>query len=178
MYKEFFRKSGNKAYIDTVMMILDQRTKYFNEGPCQLPSQGLCPLRVRRAMIPDYARQCYDLIKGVMETSPQSFDQTYSSLYMAISAKCYALKIIDAPAVITAYSQTMKVVDAQLSRKPDDARYLEARKNIDAVFRSSGAASCSNLEELFTAGCRQKPDGHCHAQEGNHPADRDRLQGL
>ncbi len=78
-----------------------------------------------------------------MKTSSQSFDYTYSSLYMAISAKCYALKIIEAPAVIEAYTQTMKVVESQLSRKPDDARYLEAKKNIDAVFRSSGAASCS-----------------------------------
>jgi tetratricopeptide (TPR) repeat protein len=77
---------------------------------------------------------------------------------MAISAKCYALKIIEAPAVITAYSQTMKVVETQLSRNPGDARYLEAKKNIDAVFRSSGAASCSNLEELFTAGVDKNPN--------------------
>jgi tetratricopeptide (TPR) repeat protein len=156
MYKEFFRKSGNKSYIDTVMMILDQRTKYFNEGPANSLRKAFA-LYEFGGNDPDYAKQCYDLIKGVMETSPQSFDQTYSSLYMAISAKCYALKIIEAPAVITAYSQSMKVVDAQLARKPDDARYLEARKNIDAVFRSSGAASCSNLEELFTPGVDKNP---------------------
>jgi hypothetical protein len=157
MFKEFFRKSGNKAYIDTVMMILDQRTKYFNEGPANSLRKAFA-LYEFGGNDPDYARQCYDIIKEVMETSPQSFDQTYSSLYMAISAKCYALKIIEAPAVITAYSQTMKVVETQLSRKPDDARYLEAKKNIDAVFRSSGAASCSSLEELFTAGVDKNPD--------------------
>lgn len=156
MYKEFFRKSGNRAYIDTVLMIIDQRTKYFNEAPANSLRKAFA-LYEFGGNDPDYAKQCYDLIKGVMETSPQSFDYTYSSLYMAISAKCYSLKILEAPAVITAYSQTMKVVDGQLSRKPDDARYLEARKNIDAVFRSSGAASCSNIEELFTAGVNQNP---------------------
>jgi tetratricopeptide (TPR) repeat protein len=149
MYKEFFRKSGNKAFIDTVLMIIDQRTKYFNEAPANSLRKAFA-LYEFGGNDPDYAKQCYDLIKGVMETSPTSFDHTYSSLYMAISAKCYGLKVIEAPAVITAYSQTMKVVESQLTRKPDDARYLEARKNIDAVFRSSGAASCSNLEELFT----------------------------
>ncbi|MGE5349973.1 MAG: hypothetical protein ACM3NP_11970, partial [Actinomycetota bacterium] len=100
---------------------------------------------------PEYAKKCYDLIRGVMDQSPQSFDHTYSSLYMAITAKCYALRLIEATEVINAYSQSMKVVDSQLSRRPDDARFSEARKNIDAVFRSSGAASCENLEHLFTA---------------------------
>lgn len=156
MFKEFFRKSGNKAYIDTVLMILDQRTKYFNEGPANSLRKAFA-LYEFGGNDPNYARQCYDLIKGVMESSPQSFDHTYSSLYMAITAKCYSLKLIEAPEVITAYSQSMKVVDSQLSRKPDDARYAEARKNIDAVFRSSGAASCENIEHLFTAGVENNP---------------------
>lgn len=150
MFKDFFRKTGNKAYIDTVMMILDQRTKYFNEEHANNLRKAFA-LYEFGGNDPEYAKKCYDLIKGVMDQSPQSFDHTYSSLYMAITAKCYALKLIEAPEVINAYSQSMKVVDSQLSRKPDDARYNEARKNIDAVFRSSGAASCENLEHLFTA---------------------------
>ena len=156
MYKDFFRKSGDRAYIDTVMMILDQRTKYFNEGESN-------DLRKAFALYefggndPEYAKKCYDIISGVMAVSPQSFDYTYSSLYMAITAKCFVLDIIEAPAVIKAYSEAMKVVDSQLARKPDDRRYLDAKKNIDAVFRSSGAASCSSIEELFAQGVEKNP---------------------
>jgi tetratricopeptide (TPR) repeat protein len=156
MFKDFFRKTGNKAYIDTVLMILDQRTKYFNEEPANNLRKAFA-LYEFGGNDPVYARQCYDLIKGVMDHSPQSFDHTYSSLYMAITAKCYALKLIEAPEVITAYSNSMKVVDNQLARKPGDPRFMEARKNIDAVFRSSGAASCENLEHLFTAGVENNP---------------------
>lgn len=156
MFKDFFRKTGEKAYLDTVLMILDQRTKYFEEEPANNLRKAFA-LYEFGGNDPGYAKQCYEIISSVMQSSPQSFDQTYTSLFMAISAKCYSLKIIDAPAVITAYSQSMKVVDSQLSRKPDDARYLEAKKNIDAVFRSSGAASCSNIEELFTAGVDKNP---------------------
>lgn len=156
MFKEFFRKSGNKAYIDTVLMILDQRTKYFNEEPVNNLRKAFA-LYEFGGNDPDYASKCYGLIKGVMEQSPQSFDHTYSSLYMAITAKCYALKLIEAPEVITAYSNSMKVVDNQLARKPGDTRYTEARKNIDAVFRSSGAASCENLEHLFSASVDNNP---------------------
>lgn len=156
MFKEFFRKTGNKAYIDTVMMILDQRTKYFNEEHSNNLRKAFA-LYEFGGNDPDFAKQCYDLIRNVMNVSPQSFDHTYSSLYMAITAKCYALKLIEAPEVITAYSRSMKVVDNQLSQKPDNARYLEARKNIDAVFRSSGAASCENLENLFTADVDNNP---------------------
>lgn len=156
MFKDFFRKTGNKAYIDTVLMILDKRTKYFNEEPANNLRKAFA-LYEFGGNDPEYAKKCYDLIKGVMEQSPQSFDHTYSSLYMAITAKCYALKLIEAPEVIAAYSNSMKVVDNQLARKPGDTRFAEARKNIDAVFRSSGAASCENLEHLFTAGVDKNP---------------------
>jgi tetratricopeptide (TPR) repeat protein len=149
MFKEFFRKTGNRAYIDTVLMILDQRTKFFNEAPMNTLRKAFA-LYEFGGNDPVYAKQCYDFTKSVMDTSPEVFDYTYSSLYMAVAAKCYSLKVIEAPAVITAYSESMKVVDSRLSRKPDDARYIEAQKNIDAVFKTSGAASCSNLEELFT----------------------------
>jgi len=59
--------------------------------------------------------------------------------------------------VITAYSQAMKVVDSQLARNPSDSRYLNARQNIDAVFRSSGAASCESIEALFTDAVDKTP---------------------
>jgi tetratricopeptide (TPR) repeat protein len=156
MFKEFFRKTGDKAYIDTVMMILDQRTKYFNEETSNNLRKAFA-LYEFGGNDPEYARRCYDIISRVMEASPQSFDHTYSSLYMAISAKCFVLNLIEAPAVITAYSQSMKVVDSQLARNPSDSRYLNARQNIDAVFRSSGAASCQNIEELFTGAVDKNP---------------------
>ncbi len=156
MFKEFFRQSGEKAYIDTVLMILDQRTKYFNEEPANTLRKAFA-LYEFGGNDPDYAMQCYELINGVMERSPGSFDHTYSSLYIAATAKCYALRLIDAGAVINAYAASMKVVDSQLALNPADTRYLGARNNIDAVFRSSGAASCESLAELFTPQVESNP---------------------
>jgi len=156
MYKEFFRKTKDNAYLDTVLMILDQRTRYFNEEPANNLRKAFALYEFGGNDV-EYTSKCYDLIKGVMETSPESFDHTYSSLYMAVIAKSYALRLIEAPEIITAYSQSMKVVDNQLSRQPGDTRYLEARKNIDAIFRSTGAATCENLEHLFTADVDNNP---------------------
>jgi len=156
MYKEFFRKTKDNAYLDTVLMILDQRTRYFNEEPANNLRKAFALYEFGGNDI-EYTSKCYDLIKGVMETSPESFDHTYSSLYMAVIAKSYALRLIEAPEIINAYSQSMKVVDNQLSRQPGDTRYLEARKNIDAIFRSTGAATCENLEHLFTADVDNNP---------------------
>lgn len=156
MYKEFFRKTKDNAYLDTVLMILDQRTRYFNEEPANNLRKAFALYEFGGNDV-EYTSKCYDLIKGVMETSPESFDHTYSSLYMAVIAKSYALRLIEAPEIITAYSQSMKVVDNQLSHQPGDTRYLEARKNIDAIFRSTGAATCENLEHLFTADVDNNP---------------------
>lgn len=150
MYKDFFRKTGDKAYIDTVILILDQRTKYYGEEESNNLRKSFALYEIG-GNDPGDAKKCYDIIKGVMDSSPESFDNTYSSLYMAVAAKCFVLKCIDASDVISAYSQSMSVVDSYLARRPDNQRYAEAKKNIDAVFRSCGAASCSSLEELFTS---------------------------
>ena len=157
MFKELFRKSQNKAYIDTILLILSKRQQYFNE---------VVPTDLRKSIAlyelggnePEYARESYNYIIDVMKTSPQSFDHTYSTLYMAVAAKCYSMKVIPAEEVISAYSKAMESIDLRLAKKPDDARYLEARKNIDAVFKSSGAATCTNLEELFTGKVEQNPN--------------------
>jgi tetratricopeptide (TPR) repeat protein len=156
MYKDFFRKTGDKAYIDTVLMILDQRTSYFNEGPANMLRKSIA-LYELGGNDPAYAKQSFDLIKEVARTSPQSLDHTFSTLYMALAAKCFSLNVISAPEVISTYSEVMNVVTPQLAKKPDDARYLGARKNIDAVFKSSGAATCESLEQLFTSGVDNNP---------------------
>jgi tetratricopeptide (TPR) repeat protein len=156
MYKEFFRKTGNKAYIDTVLMILDQRTRYFNEVHANNLRKSFA-LYEFGGNDTAYARHSYNLIRQVMEVSPQSFDYTYSSLYMAVAARCHFLKLIDASAVLDVYTKSMKVIDYQSARRPGDARYFEARKNIDLVFRSSGVATCENIEELFTARIEKNP---------------------
>jgi len=156
MYKEFFRKTGNKAYIDTVLMILDQRTRYFNEAHANSLRKAFA-LYEFGGSDTTYARQSYNLIRKVLEVSPQSLDHTYSSLYMAVAARCYALRLTDVRGVIDAYAGAMNIIDDQLVRKPGDARYLEAKKNIDLVFRSSGVATCENIEELFTAAVEKNP---------------------
>lgn len=156
MYKEFFRKTGEKAFVDTVLMILDQRTRYFNEAPANSLRKAFA-LYEFGGNDTAWARQSYNLIREVMETSPQSFDHTYSSLYMAVAARCYLLKVIDAAAVMDAYAQSVKIVDDQSARRLGDARYFEARKNIDLVFKSSGVATCENIEKLFTASVEKTP---------------------
>jgi tetratricopeptide (TPR) repeat protein len=156
MYKEFFRKTGEKAYVDTVLMILDQRTRYFNEAPANSLRKAFA-LYEFGGNDTAWARQSYNLIREVMEVSPQSFDHTYSSLYMAVAARCYFLKVIDASAVMDVYAQSMKIVDDQSAKRLGDARYFEARKNIDLVFKSSGVATCENIEKLFTASVEKTP---------------------
>lgn len=156
MYKDLFRKTGNKVYIDSVLMVLTQRTKYFSEAAANDLRKSIA-LYELGGNDPAYARESYKYINGVMETSPQNFDHTFSTLFMAVTARCYSLKVIDAPEVINAYTKAMKIVDARLSAKPDDSRYLDARKNIDAVFKSSGAATCSTLEQIFVPKVQQSP---------------------
>jgi tetratricopeptide (TPR) repeat protein len=156
MFKELFRKTGDKAYIDTVLMVLTQRTQYFNEAEANDLRKSIA-LYELGGNDPDYAKASYDYIEGVMKNAPGYFDHTFSTLFMAVAARSYSLKMIEAPVVINAYAEAMKIIDTRLAGNPGDQRYFDAKKNIDAVFRSSGAASCSNLEELFLPKIESNP---------------------
>lgn len=156
MYKDLFRKTGNKAYIDSVLLVLNQRTLYFNEAAANDLRKSIA-LYELGGNDPAYARESYKYINGVLESTPQIIDHNFSTLYMAVTARCYSLKVLDAPEVINAYARAMKIVDSHLAGKPDDSRYSDAKKNIDAVFKSSGAATCSTLEELFTPKVQESP---------------------
>lgn len=148
MYKELCRRTGDTAYLDTVLSILDQRTLLFNDKPSN-------DLRKAMALYElggnDSARviQSYSLIKTVADSFPENIDHSFSVLLMATATRCYALDLAGDSLVLNAYNQSMAFIESQLAARPGNTRYIEAGKSIDAILRSGGALTCSNIEKLY-----------------------------
>jgi len=149
IYTELYRTTGETAYIDSVLMIVSQRTFYFNNKPLNdlHKSLVLFELGGNDTM---YTEQCYNLIKEVADSFPDYIDHSYSVLLMATAAKSYSLNIIDTTEVLAAYSKAMGIVETELEINPGDSRYIEAANKIDSIFRSSGAMTCSSIEEIYS----------------------------
>ena len=94
IYRELYRTTGERVYIDSVLMILSQRTLYFNNKPSNdlHKSLVLFELGGNDTM---YTEQCYNLIKEVADSFPDYIDHSYSVLLMAAATRSYSLNIID-----------------------------------------------------------------------------------
>jgi tetratricopeptide (TPR) repeat protein len=149
IYRELYRTTGEKVYIDSVLMILSQRTLYFNNKPSNdlHKSLYLFELGGNDTM---YTQQCYNLIKDVAENFPDYIDHRYTVLLMAAAARSYSLNIIDTTEVLVSYLKAAGTVETELEINPGDSRYLAAANKIDSIFMSSGAMTCSSLKEIYS----------------------------
>ena len=157
IYTDLFRTTGEKAYIDSVLMILSQRTLYFNNKPSNDLQKSLFLFEFggNDTM---YTEQCYNLIKEVADSFPDHLDHNSSVLLMYAAARSYSLSIIDTTEVLAAYLKAAGTVETQLEIRPGDTRYIAAAKEIDSIFRSGGAMTCSSIEQIYS----QKVDRDLH----------------
>ena len=157
IYTDLFRTTGEKAYIDSVLMILSQRTLYFNNKPSNDLQKSLFLFEFggNDTM---YTEQCYNLIKEVADSFPDHMDDSNSVLLMTAAARSYSLNIIDTTEVLAAYLKAAGTVETQLEIRPGDTRYIAAAKEIDSIFRSGGAMTCSSIEQIYS----QKVDRDLH----------------
>lgn len=149
MYKELYKTTGEPVYIDSVLMILSQRTFYFNNKPSNDLHKSLVLFELG-GNDTIYTEKCYSLIKEVADSFPDHIDHSYSVLLMAAAARSYSLNIIDTTEALVAYTKATGTVETQLEIHPGDSRYIAAAKNIDSIFRSSGAMTCSSIEKIYS----------------------------
>jgi len=149
IYKELYRTTGERVYIDSVLMILSQRTLYFNNKPSNDLHKSLF-LFESGSNDTLYTEQCYNLIKEVAENFPDYIDHSYSVLMMAAAARSYSLNIIDTTEVLTAYKNAIGTVETQLETHPGDYGYLAAANKIDSIFLSGGPKTCSSIEAIYS----------------------------
>jgi tetratricopeptide (TPR) repeat protein len=149
IYTELFRTTGEKAYIDSVLMILSQRTLYFNNKPANDLHKSLF-LFENGGNDPMYVEECYNLIKEVADSFPDHIDHISSVLLMAAAARSYSFNIIDTTDVLAAYLKASGTVETQLEIHPGDSRYSAASNKIDSIFRAGGAMTCSSIEVIYS----------------------------
>lgn len=149
IYNELYRTTGEKAYIDSVLMVLSLRTFYFGNNPSSdlHMSTVLFELGGNDTL---YTEQCYILIKEVVDSFPDYIDHSYSVLLMAAAEKSFSMSLIDTTEVLGAYLKAMGIVETQLETNPGDSRYITAANKIESIFRSSGAMTCSSIEIIYT----------------------------
>jgi tetratricopeptide (TPR) repeat protein len=136
------------ALIDTLMMIYDQRMKYFDQRGNVLGRKAVDLLRYRKDDIAsveeayNYLEESVNLLK----------DKSLIPVVAAFMNSTYALfdagKVSDMK-VIDNYCLASDIIDNALAENPADEDIKIVRENIDQNFIESGAHSCQSLINYF-----------------------------
>ncbi len=149
IYSELFTSTGEMAFIDTVMMVLSQRTFYFDGKPANdLHKADL--LSDLAGDDPSYLGLCYNILAESAEINPDQMECRHFVLMATTAASLYAMEIIDAEELAHAFVEAIGTLETRLGNNLCDASHDEDLKNMEIYFTTCGAMTCSSIEMLYS----------------------------
>jgi len=151
IYRYLIKNTKDKElkdkYVDTLMMVYDQRVKYFNQEPYVRGRQGYDLYKYRRSAY----EEAYNKMKMAVDNEKAKAAVLQS--YMLATVKMYKNKKIDPGVVVENFSATSAQMDKLIETAKDStkkAKLQKVKNNITDIFAKSGAASCDVLVEYYT----------------------------
>lgn len=157
MFESFYQKTGNKAFIDTLLMIYDKRIEYFGNKATNdfRKAYALSDYSQRH---PELLPESYKIIDHYIKNDPGQLTSDAMVVHMNINNNLYRSKRLSQEEVINNYSLLMELIEKQIAARPADKAIADAKSHIDDLFRRSGVATCENLMPLFSKQVAEKPN--------------------
>lgn len=160
MYLDLYTRTNDEIYLDSVMMVWDQRIEMFGSKGTYTGRKGLDllslgfgdPERVQRGL--GYLEESLDMLK---HRSSDGIMVYYTQATMAL----FSMGVIDNAMAIENYGKVSDLVDMAIEKntKPDNKeKYQNAKNVIDNAFKTSGAGTCDGLIPMFTDKVKANPE--------------------
>ncbi|GAB7086388.1 lipopolysaccharide assembly protein LapB [Marinifilum fragile] len=153
------RKTKNPKYLDTLMMVYDQRIKYFGKDRKYpegwiLGRKGGDMFTYNKKSNIAAMKEAYSILKKSIEMQQLESEATVINNTMEASGVLVKAGEIEPEEVIDNYLLFMdmakKQIDAETSEKTKE-NLENARKNVEQIFFNAGVADCETLSNIFTA---------------------------
>ncbi len=160
MYKLLAEKADNEeqkfAYLDTMMLIYDQRIKYFGQEGKVFGRKGIDWLKMRKSTVKDI-KIGYDYINRSIDMQKNKSENAALAIFMTASATLFKAGELTQDNIIQNYATASQIADYKISVKPENADCQRLKENLDQIFSQSGAATCEALIKLFQPKYDQNP---------------------
>lgn len=136
--------------IDSLLWIFDQRMLHFGEDLRTgtgyiLGKKGVAMAKYR----PKEYTQAYNTLKESIKIQQQNAKADVVLTFMKISRILYSDGIISSEDILRDYETSMKVVEANLGKDPQDKNFTLVKEGVDNHFSKSGAADCEALQAIY-----------------------------
>lgn len=145
------------AYIDTLMLIYDQRIKYY-EDKCNVRGrQGVDLLRYRRNDDINYIQQGYDYLKESMTLCKDKTSDAVVATFLSAAITLCQNQKIDERQILDDYLASTDIINLKLRKNPEKESLIELRYNMDNSFTNNPLCSCDLLVEVFSKRMEENP---------------------
>lgn len=163
MYRAFAENENDPAVVaalvDTMMMIYDQRLKYFpdNEGDV-LGRKGIDLLRFMRQAGEEYIREGYDILSKSIEIEKDKSSAAVVTTQISAGISLFLNGSLEGEKLINNYVTATDILDAQLKKRPNNRRITEAMEAIDQNIKDSRVMTCESIVNIFGPQFESKKD--------------------
>lgn len=149
LFRQMFDLTGSREYIDSIMMILTQRSYYFgNRAASELRKTDL--LMELAGDDPDYLGLCYNILIEGAESYPDQLECSHFVRLATVAASLYAMGIIDSGEMGQTFITSIGTVDHRIESGVVNCSNEEDLLNMETFYRTSGAMTCEGLETLYS----------------------------
>jgi len=148
IYRSLFDRTGEQEYIDSMVLILTQRTYFYNNKP----SNDLHKAEILLELAgddPEYLGLCYNILAEAAESFPEQMECHHFVQMAALAASLYVMEVIDGEELGNAFVTAIGAVDRRMDNHIAGCSIAEDLENMETFYRTSGAMTCEGLETLY-----------------------------
>lgn len=154
-------KAERALYLDSMLWLLDRRIDAFGDHP----KLGRAYLEAQKALLFNEnntidRERAFKLFRTAVEVGGKNVDEPMSVTFFNSLTEGFKLDDLTAEEYIDDYDKLISI----LNMEPDDEANKKAMTDIDALFASSGAASCENIEKIFRPKYEADPNNKAQAK--------------
>ncbi|MGD2034646.1 MAG: hypothetical protein PVF73_06310 [Bacteroidales bacterium] len=142
------------AYIDTLMILYDQRIEYFKQPGYVYGMKGIDLLRYRSSDI----EEAYGYLEKSIDLKNEKVDESVAVTFITATYKLLQDGKAEADVMINNYVKVMDLLTEKIQSGDKDPKLPQAIESIEKVFAESGAADCESLIAIFNEKFKADPE--------------------
>jgi len=143
-----------QAWVDSLMMLYDQRIEYFKQPGYVYGMKGVDLLRYRKAAI----EEAYGYLEKSVDLRDEKVDESVAVTFISTSYILMQQSIIGPDVMITNYVKIMDLLEQKTASGDNDPKIAQAIEGIEKIFAESGAADCESLISIFAPKFQENPE--------------------
>jgi len=152
-------KEEKSLWVDTLMMIYDQRIKYFGKDKKYptgfiLGRKGRDLLKYRKNNV----EEAYGYLKESVKLQGVNSEDAVLLTYMQATEGMFVNEKVEADVVVDNYSQISDLLTKRLAALQKKTKIQKAIDGVDAIFANSDAATCTAIIGAYDKKYKASPD--------------------